>query len=154
MNCLLPLHARARLDDNGRDWTSATAPLMTVSFAYLSRPLCAVVCALALSLPVMAQDANADLAVAAVAVQRATDADADQYAFELINQARDGLSAAQTAALDRRQRKQAPLLAQRAAADADLARVLSEEAVANADLQQRRAEIAQLQRSLGGEGAR
>lgn len=127
---------------------------MTVSFAYLSRPLCAVACALALSLPVMAQDANADLAVAAVAVQRATDADADQYAFELINQARDGLSAAQTAALDRRQRKQAPLLAQRAAADADLARVLSEEAVANADLQQRRAEIAQLQRSLGGEGAR
>ena len=154
MNCLLPLHARARLDDNGRDWTSATAPLMTVSFAYLSRPLCAVACALALSLPAMAQDANADLAVAAVAVQRATDADADQYAFELISQARDGLSAAQTAALDRRQRKQAPLLAQRAAVDADLARVLSEEAVANADLQQRRAEIAQLQRSLGGEGAR
>lgn len=127
---------------------------MTVSFAYLSRSLCAVACALALSMPALAQDASADLAAAAVAVQRATDADADQYAFELISTARDGLSAAQTAALDRRQRKQAPLLAQRATADADLARVLSEEAVANADLQQRRAEIVQLQRSLGGEGAR
>ena len=127
---------------------------MTVSFAYLSRSLCAVACALALSLPVMAQEASAELAAAAVAVQRATDADADQYAFELIATARNGLAAAQAAAEDRRQRKQAPLLAQRAAVDADLARVLSEEAVANADLQQRRAEIVQLQRSLGGEGAR
>lgn len=127
---------------------------MTVSFAYLSRSLCAVACALALSLPVMAQEASAELAAAAVAVQRATDADADQYAFELISAAREGLGAAQAAAEDRRQRKQAPLLAQRAAVDADLARVLSEEAVANADLQQRRAEIVQLQRSLGGEGAR
>ena len=127
---------------------------MTVSFAYLSRSLCAVACALALSLPAMAQDAGAELAAAAVAVQRATDADADQYAFELIATARNGLAAAQAAAADRRQRKQAPLLAQRAAVEADLARVLSEEAVANADLQQRRAEIIQLQRSLGGEGAR
>lgn len=127
---------------------------MTVSFAYLSRSLCAVACALALSLPAMAQDAGAELAAAAVAVQRATDADADQYAFELIATARNGLAAAQAAAEDRRQRKQAPLLAQRAAVEADLARVLSEEAVANADLQQRRAEIVQLQRSLGGEGAR
>ena len=127
---------------------------MTVSFAYLSRSLCAVACALALSLPAMAQDAGAELAAAAVAVQRATDADADQYAFELIATARNGLAAAQAAAQDRRQRKQAPLLAQRAAVEADLARVLSEEAVANADLQQRRAEIVQLQRSLGGEGVR
>ena len=127
---------------------------MTVSFAYLSRSLCAVACALALSLPAMAQDAGAELAAAAVAVQRATDADADQYAFELISTARNGLAAAQAAAQDRRQRKLAPLLAQRAAVEADLARVLSEEAVANADLQQRRAEIVQLQRSLGGEGVR
>lgn len=127
---------------------------MTVSFAYLSRSLCAVACVLALSLPAMAQDAGAELAAAAVAVQRATDADADQYAFELISTARNGLAAAQAAAQDRRQRKLAPLLAQRAAVEADLARVLSEEAVANADLQQRRAEIVQLQRSLGGEGTR
>lgn len=127
---------------------------MTASFAYLSRSLCAITCALALSLPAMAQDAAADLAAASVAVQRATEADADQYASDLIEQARQNLGQAQLAAGDRKLRKEAPLLAQRAAAEADLARVLSEEAVANADLQQRRAEIAQLQRSLGGEGGR
>ena len=90
-----------------------------------------------------------ELAMAQVAVQRATEADADQYAPDLISAAREGLLAAQAAALDRRQRKQAPLMAQRVAADADLARVVSEEAIANADLKQRRAEIAQLQHRLG-----
>lgn len=102
----------------------------------------------------MAQDANADLATAAVAVQRAADADADQYAADLLDGARDGLAQAQMAAADRKLRKQAPLMAQRVAADADLARALSEEAVANADLQQRRDEIAQLQRSLATETKR
>jgi uncharacterized protein YfaS (alpha-2-macroglobulin family) len=99
----------------------------------------------------MAQDANADLAAAAVAVQRAADADADQYATDLLDSARSGLAAAQMAATDRKLRKQAPQMAQRVAADADLARALSEEAVANADLQQRRDEVAQLQRSLATE---
>ena len=127
---------------------------MTASFAYLSRSLCAITCAFALSLPAIAQDASADLAAASVAVQRATEADADQYAGDLVATARESLGQAQAAAADRKQRKQAPLLAQRAAAEADLARVLSGEAVATADLQQRRAEIAQLQRSLGTEGGR
>ena len=122
---------------------------MTVSFAYLPRSLYVVALSLAMAFPALAQDAQAELAMAQVAVQRATDADADQYAPDLIAQARDGLSAAQAAALDKKQRKQAPLLAQRATVDADLARVVSDEAVANADLKQRRAEIAQLQRSLG-----
>lgn len=124
---------------------------MTASFAYLSRSLYVIVCALSLSVPAFAQDANADLAAATMAVQRAADADADQYAPDLLDAARQDLAAAQAAALDRKLRKQAPLMAQRVTADADLARALSEEAVANAELQQRRAEIAQLQRSLGAE---
>ena len=86
-----------------------------------------------------------------MAVQRAVTADADQYTPDLIDAARQDLASAQAAALDRKLRKQAPQMAQRVAADADLARALSEEAVANADLQQRRAEIAQLQRSLATE---
>lgn len=122
---------------------------MIPSFAHLPRSLNVLALGLLLSFPVLAQDAAGDIAFAQVAVQRASDADADQYSPELIEQARSGLSIAQSMLLDKRQRKQAPLLAQRAAADADLARVLSEEAVANADLKQRRAEISQLQRSLG-----
>lgn len=153
MNCRA-LRAVPGLDDNGRDCNPANGSPMTASFAYLSRSLYAITCALALSLPAMAQEAAADLAAAGVAVQRATEADADQYAADLVTQARQSLAQAQAAAADRRQRKQAPLLAQRAAAEADLARVLSEEAVANADLQQRRAEISQLQRSLGTEAGR
>jgi hypothetical protein len=47
-----------------------------------------------------------------------------------------------------------PRLAARAAADADLARVRSEEAVARAQLEQRRAEVARLQSGLAGEGDR
>lgn len=111
------------------------------------RLICVSVLLAALAGPVAAQQ-SPELAQAQLAVQRATEADADQYAPELIAAAREGLLAAQTAALDKRQRKQAPLLAERVAADADLARVTSEEALANADLQQRRAEVARLQRSL------
>ena len=44
-----------------------------------------------------------------------------------------------------------PAIAAHLAADADLARVRSNEAVANAELQQRRAEISELQRALGVE---
>ena len=124
---------------------------MTASFAYLPRSLYVIVCALILSAPAIARDASADLAAATMAVQRAVTADADQYAPDLIDAARQDLASAQAAALDRKLRKRAPQMAQRVAADADLARALSEEAVANADLQQRRAEIAQLQRSLATE---
>ncbi len=106
-----------------------------------------------LSTPVLAQDAALELASARQSVDRAVQADADQYSPELLAQARHGLEQAQRAALDRRERKQAPAMALRAAADADLARAQSEEAVANAELRQRRSEVEQLQRSLAeGEG--
>jgi hypothetical protein len=102
----------------------------------------------------MAQDpAAADLLAAQQAVERADRADADQYAPDTIALARQQLEQAQRAAGDRRERKLAPLLAQRAAVDADLARAQSEEAVALAMLAQRRAEVERLQRQLAtGEG--
>lgn len=126
---------------------------MNPSFAQIRRTLYVIACAFAFSAPVLAQDAAVELAAARQAVERATQADADQYAPDMLADARQGLEQAQRAALDRRERKQAPALALRAAADADLARALSEEAVANAQLQQRRAEVEQLQRTLAtGEG--
>ncbi len=83
------------------------------------------------------------------AVDRADQADADQYAPDLLASARQGLAAAQTASQGgRSERRQAAVLAQRAAADADLARARSQEAVARAQLEQRRAEIAELQQRL------
>jgi hypothetical protein len=97
----------------------------------------------------MAQDpAAADLLAAQQAVERADRADADQYAPDTMALARQQLEQAQRAAGDRRERKQAPLLAQRAAVDADLARAQSEEAVAQATLAQRKAEVERLQRQL------
>ena len=97
----------------------------------------------------MAQDpAAADLLAAQQAVERADRADADQYAPDSMALARQQLEQAQRAAGDRRERKQAPLLAQRAAVDADLARAQSEEAVAQAMLAQRKAEVERLQRQL------
>lgn len=106
--------------------------------------------AFALSAPAtaLAQDGALELAQARQAVERATQADADQYAPDLINLARQGLEQAQRAAGDRRERKNAPAMALRVAADADLARVRSEEATATAQLQLRRNEVTQLQRQL------
>lgn len=104
--------------------------------------------AFALSAPTWAQDAALELAQARQAVDKATQADADQYAPDLIGLARQGLEQAQRAAGDRRERKNAPAMALRAAADADLARVRSEEATVTAQLQLRRNEVNQLQRQL------
>ena len=87
------------------------------------------------------------------AVDRADRADADQYAPDLLASARQALGAAQAASQGgRSERRQGAALALRAAADADLARVRSEEAVAQAQLAQRRAEAAELQRRLEGAG--
>jgi hypothetical protein len=128
---------------------------MTASFAQMQRSLYVIACAFALSTPALAQVAPPELAAAEQAVQRATQADADQYAPDLVNQARQELMQAQQASLDRGQRKQAPQIALRAAADADLARARSEEAVVNAQVEQRQAEVARLQSSLAnGEGRR
>jgi parvulin-like peptidyl-prolyl isomerase len=118
----------------------------------MPRSLYVIACAFALSAPAFAQVALPELSSAEQAVQQATQADADQYAPDLVNLARQELMQAQQAALDRRERKQAPQLALRAAADADLARARSEEAVAQAQLEQRRAEVTKLQSSLNAEG--
>lgn len=130
----------------------ATALLMHLSFAQFRRILCVVVgvSALASAAPMYAQTAPPpELAAAQQAVNRADQADADQYAPELLNSARQALAQAQAATASRRDRKLAPDLALRATVDADLARARSDEAVANARLQQRRAEIDELQRTLG-----
>ena len=104
--------------------------------------------AFALSAPAWGQDGALELAQARQAVDKATQADADQYAPDLIAVARQGLEQAQRAAGDRRERKNAPILAVRATVDADLARARSEEATATAQLQLRRNEVSQLQRQL------
>lgn len=129
---------------------------MKPSFAQLRRFLYVTACASALCAGAWAaQDpAAADLLAAQQAVDRADRADADQYAADTMAMARQQLEQAQRAAGDRRERKQAPLLAQRAAADADLARVRSEEAVVQAALAQRQAEVERLQRQLGTGEAR
>ena len=125
------------------------------SFAQFRRSLCVMVGVLLLSGPVLAQvAASPEIVTAQQAVSRADQADADQYAPDLLATARTMLAQAQAAAASRRDRKLAPDLALRATVDADLARTRSSEAVANAQLQQRRSEIAELQRTLDGEGVR
>lgn len=128
---------------------------MNPSFAYFPQRLrrqsvALLLLALVVS-PVLAQDEDIGVLLgrAEEAVNRASRADADQYAPALIGQARQGLAQAQSAAGERSGRKEAPWLAERATADADLARVRSEEAVANAKLQQQQNEIARLRRQLG-----
>ena len=131
---------------------------MTVSFSYFRRPphvMAAAVVALALSAaPAFAQAAlTPELEAAVQAVQRATQADADQYAPAELAAARQSLAQAQ-AAHAAREKKAALDLALRAAVDADLARARSQEAVATAEVAQRKAEIADLQAQLGAEGRR
>ena len=126
---------------------------MNPSFAQLRCALYAMACALSFSTPALAQDAGQELAAARQAVERATQADADQYAPDRLDSARLQLEQAQRAALDKREKKLAPAMAKRAEVDADLARALSEEAVAAATLRQRHSEVEQLQRTLSeGEG--
>lgn len=131
---------------------------MTVSFSHFRWNLHVMAAAVALtagvSSPLKAQSAPPpELVAAAQSVQRADQADADQYAPEPLNAARQALAQAQAAQAGR-DKKLAIDLALRAAADADLARARSQEAVASAEVQQRRAEIADLQRRLGTEGGR
>ncbi|WP_325052719.1 DUF4398 domain-containing protein [Pseudoxanthomonas winnipegensis] len=90
----------------------------------------------------------AELAAAQAAVQRASDADADQYAPDLIQAARDKVSQAQALGESRSGRKQIPLLALQAQADADLARARSAQATAQARLAQEQSEIDRLQKVL------
>lgn len=131
---------------------------MTVSFAHFRFPLHVMAAAVAstalAAMPLRAQTVmTPELEAAVQAVQRADQADADQYAPEPLSAARQALAQAQAAQAGRDKRL-ALDLALRAAVDADLARVRSQEAVAAAEVQQRRAEIAELQRTLGREGGR
>lgn len=83
------------------------------------------------------------------AIARAEQADADQYALLEITAARGALQRAQQA----RRKDDARAEARAAAADADLAYFKSREAVLNAQVTQRRAEIAELRERLQtGEG--
>ena len=130
---------------------------MQMSFAQNSRrrhvAIAAILSAVTLAGAAMAQATMPELQQALQAVERADRADADQYAPELLDSARQALSAAQAASQGgRKERRQAAVLAQRAAADADLARVRSDDAVVQAQLGQHRAEIAELQRRLDGAG--
>ena len=91
---------------------------------------------------------TAELDAAVQAVGRAEAADADQYAADDVARAREALSRAQ-AAMARGRDAEAREAALAAGADADLARVRSDRAQAEAAVQQRRDEIAGLRRSLG-----
>lgn len=121
------------------------------SFAQFRRCLWALVAATGLAVTAQAQVvASPDVQRAQRAVQQAQDADADQYAPELLESARQRLIQAQAGAMSRSRgdRREAEQLAREVAADADLARARSELAQAEAALAQRRAEIEGLRRSL------
>lgn len=122
------------------------------SFAQFRRCLYALVVAIGLAVTAQAQDsASPELQRAQQALQQAENADADQYAPDLLQVARQGLIQAQAGMMSRSrgERREAGQLARQVAADADLARVRSERARAEAALQQRRTEIAALRQSLG-----
>lgn len=129
------------------------------SFAYFPQRLCALLLASGLAVTAHAQTAAVpELQRAEQAVVKAQRADADHYASDLLELARQTLVQAQTAALSssRRERREAAPLALRAEADADLARVRSELAQVEAAVQARRNEVDELRQRLGlaTEGAR
>lgn len=123
-----------------------TAPIMTASFAqfrFLPPAAVLVFLSACASLPAPTNE----LASAQQAVTRADGADADQYAAQDIIAARAALAQAQ-AAMARGREDEARRLALAAAADADLAYARSREALATAELTQRRAGIAELRQRL------
>ena len=133
--------------------SDATPLRMNRSFAQIRIALYAIAVTFALAGAARAQQALPGLGDAQVAVDRATQADADQYAPAELAAARQSLAQAQ-AAHAAREKKAALDLALRAAVDADLARARSQEAVATAEVAQRKAEIADLQAQIGAEGRR
>lgn len=90
---------------------------------------------------------TAELSAADAAVSRADAADADQYAAQQISTARNALAQAQ-AAMARGRESEARQFALAAAAQADLAHTISRARLADSEAAQRRAEIAELQRTL------
>jgi len=98
--------------------------------------------------PLPAQEVEA----AQAAVLRAERADADQYAAEALLRARMALTQAQ-ALLAAKKTADAVAQAQLAAAEADYAHARSLDVRLASDLQQRKAEIAELRQRLGVEAA-
>lgn len=143
------------LIDNGRRFRERDPPYMRQSFAQFihNRPaLRASMFGVVLSVTACASlpPPTSELATAQQAVSRADNADADQYAAGDFAQARSLLEQAHAAMADG-DRERARNLALLAAARADLANALSRQAVTEADLKQRRAEIADLKRRIGVE---
>ena len=126
---------------------------MRPSFAQIRFPLLAAVLASALSACASLPPPTSELAGARQAVTRAEGADADQYAAQELGVARNALSQAQ-AAMSTGDEGDARKFALAAAADADLAYAKSREALATAELNQRRAEVTQLRQRLQTEGQR
>jgi len=123
------------------------------SFAQFRHLLLGTVLACALGACASMPPPTAELNNAQQAVVRATGADADQYAADQVDLAREGLGRAQAAMAEGRE-DVARKLALAAWADADLAYALSREALAAAELAQRQSEVEQLQQRLQGEGGR
>lgn len=126
---------------------------MMPSFSHLHRLLAGTVLACALAACATLPPPTSELNAAQQAVVRATGADADQYARDQIELARQGLSRAQ-AAMANGDNDNARAFALAASADADLARALSLEALATSQVAQRRAEVQRLQRQLQPEARR
>ncbi|RNF84369.1 DUF4398 domain-containing protein [Lysobacter psychrotolerans] len=126
---------------------------MTTSFAQFRIPLLSIATVFGLSACATLPPPTNELAAAQQAVVRADGADADQYAAAEIAAARNALAQAQ-ATMSKGRDADVRRLALFAAADADLAYAKSRDAVATAELAQRRAELDQLRRQLGTEGGR
>lgn len=131
----------------------ATAPLMNASLAQFRFLLVGTVLASALAACASLPPPTSELAAAQHAVTRADGADADQYATLEINAAREELARAQDA-MARGREDEARTLALTATADADLAYAKAREALASAELTQRRAEVAELRQRLQAEDGR
>ncbi|MEG3184169.1 DUF4398 domain-containing protein [Novilysobacter erysipheiresistens] len=149
----LPLQARRQPDHNGRAKNFRHGSPMHRSFAQIRNFLLGTGLACAISACATLPPPTAELNNAQQAVVRATGADADQYASAEIATARGALTRAQAAMAEGRE-DDARNLAKAAWADADLAHALSREALATAELAQRRAEVEHLQKRLQGEGSR
>ena len=149
----VPLQARRQLDHNDRATHFRHGSPMHRSFAQIRHLLLGTVLACAISACASMPPPTTELNNAQQAVVRATGADADQYAADQVDLAREGLGRAQAAMAEGRE-DVARKLALAAWADADLAYALSREALAKAELAQRRSEVEQLQLRLQGEGGR
>lgn len=130
-------------------------PPMATSFAQIRSALQVPMFATVLALTACASlpPPTTELAAARQAVSEAGNADADQYAADEVAQARRALEMAQAAMAQGRE-EDARSLAVQSAAVADLALARSRQAVAEAELAQRRAEISGLRQRLGMEDGR